>query len=285
MKHLELTPRLQLLADWVRPGAKLADVGTDHAYLPVWLLLHHRVEHAIASDLRQGPLERARQTGRAWQVHDLDLRLGDGLSGISPDEADTVVIAGMGGEHIAAILAAAPWTRDGCHTMLLQPMTRAQELCAMLSREEERPAEFNEVNLKVQEDYIAATTTRLAREAAERAVKELAALPADKRLASKLWTGTQEFTLVNPPLTRMGGQIVEAALGLGPGDLSPVLPTPDGAMIVSVAKRTAPDMAELAKSKDQWDMIWRQQKTGAQQADFQEFLNSQCIFELAETAK
>ncbi len=133
MKHLELTPRLQLLADWVRPGAKLADVGTDHAYLPVWLLLHHRVEHAIASDLRQGPLERARQTGRAWQVHDLDLRLGDGLSGISPDEADTVVIAGMGGEHIAAILAAAPWTRDGCHTMLLQPMTRAQELRSFLA--------------------------------------------------------------------------------------------------------------------------------------------------------
>ena len=133
MKHLELTPRLQLLANWVRPGAKLADVGTDHAYLPVWLLLHGRVEHAIASDLRRGPLERARQTGEAWQVRDLDLRLGDGLSGIRPEEADTIVIAGMGGEHIAAILLAAPWTRDGHHTLLLQPMTRAEELRSFLA--------------------------------------------------------------------------------------------------------------------------------------------------------
>ena len=133
MKHLELTPRLQLLADWVPPGAKLADVGTDHAYLPVWLLLHGRVECAIASDLRRGPLERARQTGNAWQVHDLDLRLGDGLTGIRPEEADTIVIAGMGGEHIAAILAAAPWTRDGRHTLLLQPMTHAEDLRGFLA--------------------------------------------------------------------------------------------------------------------------------------------------------
>ena len=133
MKHLELTPRLQLLADWVRPGAKLADVGTDHAYLPVWLLLHGRVEHAIASDLRQGPLERAKRTGAAWQVRNLDFRLGDGLSGICPDEADTIVIAGMGGENIAAILEAAPWTRDGRHTMLLQPMTHAEDLRVFLA--------------------------------------------------------------------------------------------------------------------------------------------------------
>ncbi|MEI3305139.1 MAG: tRNA (adenine(22)-N(1))-methyltransferase TrmK [Dysosmobacter sp.] len=55
-KHLELTPRLGLLASWVRPGAKLADVGTDHAYLPVWLMLHGGVSSAIASDLRVRPL-------------------------------------------------------------------------------------------------------------------------------------------------------------------------------------------------------------------------------------
>ena len=56
MRNLELTPRLQLLADWVRPGSRLADVGTDHAYLPVWLRLHGRVVSAIACDLREGPL-------------------------------------------------------------------------------------------------------------------------------------------------------------------------------------------------------------------------------------
>ena len=53
MRKLELTPRLRLLADWVPSGARLADVGTDHAYLPVWLRLHGRVVSAIACDLRE----------------------------------------------------------------------------------------------------------------------------------------------------------------------------------------------------------------------------------------
>lgn len=132
-KHLELTPRLALIASWVRSGAKLADVGTDHAYLPVWLTLHGRVASAIASDLRSGPLERARETGRAWGAENIDFRLGDGLAFIHPDEADTVVIAGMGGENIAAILAAAPWTADGRHTLLLQPQSRAEDLRRFLA--------------------------------------------------------------------------------------------------------------------------------------------------------
>ena len=127
-KQLELTPRLQLLADWVPQGAKLADVGTDHAYLPVWLSLHGRVSCAIASDLRKGPLERARLTGRTYGAENIDYRLCNGLADICPEEADTIAIAGMGGENISSILAAAPWTRDGGHILLLQPMTRSAEL-------------------------------------------------------------------------------------------------------------------------------------------------------------
>lgn len=127
-KHFELPPRLALIAGWVRPDAKLADVGTDHAYLPVWLSLHGRVSSAIASDLRKGPLERARETGRTYGAQGIDYRLGDGLAFIRPEEADTIVIAGMGGENIAAILAAAAWTADGRHTLLLQPQTRAEAL-------------------------------------------------------------------------------------------------------------------------------------------------------------
>jgi len=130
---LELTPRLQLLADWVPSGARLADVGTDHAYLPVWLRLHGRVVSAIACDLREGPLARARETGRTWGVDGVDYRLGNGLAVVAPKEADTIVIAGMGGENIAAILAQAPWTADGRPTLLLQPQTRAEALRAFLA--------------------------------------------------------------------------------------------------------------------------------------------------------
>lgn len=132
-RQLELSPRLQLLADWVPLHAKLADVGTDHAYLPVWLALHGRVTSAIASDLREGPLQRARETGRTYGAECIDFRLCEGLSAIEPEEVDTISIAGMGGETIAAILAAAPWTADGAHTLLLQPMTRAEELRAFLA--------------------------------------------------------------------------------------------------------------------------------------------------------
>lgn len=129
---MELTPRLRAIAEQVPQGARLADIGTDHGYLPVWLLLAGRVEHAIATDLRPGPLERARQTAKRLQVEEqLDFRLCDGLSAVHPEEADTVAIAGMGGETIASILEAAPWTKEGT-LLLLQPMTGFAELRSWL---------------------------------------------------------------------------------------------------------------------------------------------------------
>lgn len=133
-KHLELTPRLRQIAAWVRQGAHLADVGTDHAYLPVWLTLQGRVASAIASDLRRGPLDRAQETGRRYGVGDrITFRLGNGLAAVAPEECDTIVIAGMGGENIAQILAGAPWTADGRHTLLLQPQSRAEALRRFLA--------------------------------------------------------------------------------------------------------------------------------------------------------
>lgn len=125
---MELTPRLETIARQVPQGAILADVGTDHALLPVWLLLEGRISHAIASDLREGPLSRAKETVEQHGVADrVSLRLCDGLSGIQAGEADVVAIAGMGGETIAAILEQAPWTKE--HTLLLlQPMTSFQDL-------------------------------------------------------------------------------------------------------------------------------------------------------------
>ena len=116
---LELTPRLALLASWVPPGARLIDVGTDHGYLPAWLIQNGRIEEALASDLRPGPLSRAEDTARRCGVEGkMRLRLCPGLSAIRPED----------GENIAMILSAAPWTADGQHTLLLQPQSRSEVL-------------------------------------------------------------------------------------------------------------------------------------------------------------
>lgn len=132
-RQLTLTPRLQLLTDWIGRGAHVVDVGTDHGYLPAWLILNHRTPFVIASDLRKGPLCHAQETAKRFGLSEkINFRLCDGLSGISPGEVDTIIIAGMGGENIAAILSAAPWTKDGYHMMLLQPMSRAEELRVFL---------------------------------------------------------------------------------------------------------------------------------------------------------
>lgn len=132
-KQLQLQPRLALLAALVPPGSRLADVGTDHGYLPVYLLQQGRIPSAIAADIGAEPLEHARRTAGEYNVTGLELRLCDGLAAIHPDEVDTVAIAGMGGETIIHILENAPWTKDGSHELLLQPMTRAADLRRWLS--------------------------------------------------------------------------------------------------------------------------------------------------------
>ena len=133
-KELQLQPRLACIASLVPRGARLADVGTDHGCLPVWLLQHGRIARAIASDINAAPLDRARATARAYGVTEgVDFRLCAGLAEIKSGECDTVVLAGMGGETIIGILEAAPWTRDGAHTLVLQPQTKTELLRRWLS--------------------------------------------------------------------------------------------------------------------------------------------------------
>lgn len=127
MESMVLTPRLACLAALVPPGARLADVGTDHGKLPIALLRAGRVASAIGSDIGAGPLGHAARNAQEHGVS-LSLRLAPGLDAVRPDECDTVSIAGMGGQTIADILRAAPWTADGAHLLLLQPMTMAYEL-------------------------------------------------------------------------------------------------------------------------------------------------------------
>lgn len=127
-RTLRLSPRLQCVADYVQTGARFADVGTDHGFLPAWLLQTGRIKSAIASDIRPGPLESARYTAERYELAGrIDFRLCAGLDGIRADEADTVAIAGMGGETIIEILRRARWDWNGV-TLLLQPMSRAELL-------------------------------------------------------------------------------------------------------------------------------------------------------------
>lgn len=128
MGKIHLTPRLRALAALVPDGAVLADIGTDHAILPVSLLMSGRISRAIASDIRKGPLESARRTAERFEMQNrVSLRLGAGLETVAPFEADTVAVAGMGGETIAEILDAAPWTQRDT-LLLLQPMTMQARL-------------------------------------------------------------------------------------------------------------------------------------------------------------
>ena len=132
-QKLILQPRLRTIADLVPAGSRLADVGTDHGYIPVALLLENAITQAIASDIGAEPLAHARRTALAYDVDSdaIDFRLCDGLKGIGQEETDGVVIAGMGGDNIVSILEAAPWTKDGC-LLLLQPMSKAEVLRAWL---------------------------------------------------------------------------------------------------------------------------------------------------------
>ena len=131
MEQIRLSPRLAAIAAIVPAGAHLADVGTDHALLPISLLLSGAIASAVAADIRPGPLKRAEMNARRYGAKGIRFALCDGLDGISQEEADTVVIAGMGGENIAGILARAPWTHRDV-TLLLQPMSRPEELRGFL---------------------------------------------------------------------------------------------------------------------------------------------------------
>lgn len=127
MESMNLTPRLACIASLVPEGAYLADIGTDHGKLPISLLRAERIAAAIASDINRGPLEHAERNAAAYGIG-LSLRLAPGLDAVHEDECDTITIAGMGGQTIIEILAAAPWTADGVHLLLLQPMTMVYEL-------------------------------------------------------------------------------------------------------------------------------------------------------------
>ena len=131
----KLTPRLRRAADMAREGAFVADVGTDHAYLPIALCLEGRIRGGVASDINDGPVERAEKNIYGYGLGEkLSVIKTDGLCGIEVYAPDDVFILGMGGELIARILSDAPWTKNKKINLCLQPMTHAEILREFLAR-------------------------------------------------------------------------------------------------------------------------------------------------------
>lgn len=126
IKILKLNPRLMLCASMVDFGTKkVVDVGTDHAYLPIYLVQKGTAKSALVLDRLDGPLGNAKKNIKKYEVENLvKTRLSNGLSNVSEKEADTVIIAGMGAENIINILRNTNWIKSNKKTLILQPMTK-----------------------------------------------------------------------------------------------------------------------------------------------------------------
>ena len=133
MNNITLSARLKQIASFVQ-GGTAADIGTDHGYIPVYLRQNGVCPFVIASDINKGPLDSAVQTARKYGVDGIRFVHAPGLDGVSPGEAGTVIIAGMGGETITEILKAAPWVHSGGVRLILQPQSKTEVLSEYLCR-------------------------------------------------------------------------------------------------------------------------------------------------------
>ena len=130
---LNLDERLSLAASFVRPGKRFADIGSDHAYLPIHLVLSGKTDIALASDINAGPVESAIQNINTYGVQDkVSAICSDGLAGAYDFSPEDIAILGMGGELIEAIMSRAEWVRNEGIRLILQPMTHAESLYTYL---------------------------------------------------------------------------------------------------------------------------------------------------------
>ena len=132
---MNLSKRLGAIARLVPAGSRAADIGTDHGYVPVWLIENGVCQSIYASDIREGPLKKAIASARQHSVYDkIRFSLSAGLDDCASDEVDTIIIAGMGGESMIEILAAAPWAHG--KKLILQPQTKIRQLRRWLHENE-----------------------------------------------------------------------------------------------------------------------------------------------------
>jgi len=134
-KNIKLDPRLSLAASFVK-GKIVADIGTDHAYIPIFLLTSGKCNYAIASDINEGPLMRAKANAVSYGVDNkIYFGLTDGLRGLPLEEKGVtdIVICGMGGELIASIIEASEYAKRKDVNLILQPMSSIDELRGYLA--------------------------------------------------------------------------------------------------------------------------------------------------------
>ena len=131
---MKLSKRLQTIADFVKKGAVVADIGTDHAHIPIYLIKNNIISKAYACDINKGPLEKAKENINYYGVKNIELRLSNGLEKLKTDEADTFIIAGMGGELIIDILDRGQGFLDKKNTFILSPHTKIEEVRNYLLR-------------------------------------------------------------------------------------------------------------------------------------------------------
>lgn len=126
--RVQLSMRLSAVANMVTFSGILADVGTDHGYIPVFLAGEKRIQRAVAMDINRGPLERAREHIRQFGLEDrIETRLSDGLSALEPGEVDSIVIAGMGGALMERILQQGEAVARTAQELILQPQSEVMD--------------------------------------------------------------------------------------------------------------------------------------------------------------
>ncbi len=126
---LNLSQRMLMAARMVRMGNTVADIGTDHAYLPAYLVLNGISPKALACDLRKGPLDNAKKTVEHYGIEDkITLRLSDGFDEIEPFEAQDFIMCGMGGTLMQELVSRAYWLKDPAKRIIVQPQSHAEDI-------------------------------------------------------------------------------------------------------------------------------------------------------------
>mgnify|MGYP003300055294 FL=1 len=130
---VKLSNRLLAVASFVTDGNVLADVGTDHGYIPIYLLQEKRIPRAIAMDINAGPLQRAKEHIDMYGLKDyIETRLSDGVAALTPGEVDTVLVAGMGGGLVMHILEEGKEVCRQTKELILQPQSELERVRAYL---------------------------------------------------------------------------------------------------------------------------------------------------------